>query len=150
MTAAPGSARVVASHALVMCRTSSSHGQPDGVPLAVGRYVHRVDHVSDKEQSPAARALVTVELPDEIGLLGVRARLGGVGFAALVGDRHDDLVAVLGHLDLDRDLRAVAVAVLDRVHGGLGDRGLDRKSTRLNSSHDQISYAVFCLKKKKK
>src|SRR2546421_41525 len=26
---------------------------------------------------------------------------------------------------------------------------LDRKSTRLNSSHDQISYAVFCLKKKK-
>src|SRR5206468_9534807 len=29
--------------------------------------------------------------------------------------------------------------------GGLGDR----KSTRLNSSHDQISYAVFCLKKKK-
>src|SRR2546430_10555813 len=30
------------------------------------------------------------------------------------------------------------------------DRTLDRKSTRLNSSHSQISYAVFCLKKKKK
>src|SRR5438270_5748539 len=30
-----------------------------------------------------------------------------------------------------------------------GPRG-DRKSTRLNSSHSQISYAVFCLKKKKK
>src|SRR2546427_8239196 len=29
-------------------------------------------------------------------------------------------------------------------------RSLDRKSTRLNSSHSQISYAVFCLKKKKK
>src|SRR2546427_3490010 len=28
-------------------------------------------------------------------------------------------------------------------------RDLDRKSTRLNSSHSQISYAVFCLKKKK-
>src|SRR2546430_4546526 len=28
--------------------------------------------------------------------------------------------------------------------------GEDRKSTRLNSSHSQISYAVFCLKKKKK
>src|SRR3989449_1545744 len=28
--------------------------------------------------------------------------------------------------------------------------GLDRKSTRLNSSHGYISYAVFCLKKKKK
>src|SRR2546421_9524390 len=34
-------------------------------------------------------------------------------------------------------------------HGGRGERR-DRKSTRLNSSHDQISYAVFCLKKKKK
>src|SRR2546430_9212225 len=29
-------------------------------------------------------------------------------------------------------------------------KGEDRKSTRLNSSHSQISYAVFCLKKKKK
>src|SRR2546430_7711154 len=29
-------------------------------------------------------------------------------------------------------------------------RRADRKSTRLNSSHSQISYAVFCLKKKKK
>src|SRR2546421_9569840 len=32
----------------------------------------------------------------------------------------------------------------------LATRLRDRKSTRLNSSHDQISYAVFCLKKKKK
>src|SRR5690242_21096063 len=31
-----------------------------------------------------------------------------------------------------------------------GERGGDRKSTRLNSSHMSISYAVFCLKKKKK
>src|SRR5438105_12916381 len=35
--------------------------------------------------------------------------------------------------------------------GTLGGRGFqDRKSTRLNSSHEWISYAVFCLKKKKK
>src|SRR2546428_5986184 len=34
-------------------------------------------------------------------------------------------------------------------HASLMPR-LDRKSTRLNSSHDQISYAVFCLKKKNK
>src|SRR5258707_13907907 len=33
-------------------------------------------------------------------------------------------------------------------HGGSEER--DRKSTRLNSSHANISYAVFCLKKKKK
>src|SRR5206468_11801511 len=36
-----------------------------------------------------------------------------------------------------------------RAPGVLTGAG-DRKSTRLNSSHDQISYAVFCLKKKKK
>src|SRR5439155_9108001 len=34
----------------------------------------------------------------------------------------------------------------DPWHGRLG--GLDRKSTRLNSSHVAISYAVFCMKKK--
>src|SRR2546430_11721271 len=42
-----------------------------------------------------------------------------------------------------------------RYHGGdaelvVGVAPQDRKSTRLNSSHSQISYAVFCLKKKKK
>src|SRR2546427_3506131 len=36
---------------------------------------------------------------------------------------------------------------LARRKGALSDQ--DRKSTRLNSSHSQISYAVFCLKKKK-
>src|SRR5206468_13051827 len=37
----------------------------------------------------------------------------------------------------------------DRSRTGAGPRpSRDRKSTRLNSSHDQISYAVFCLKKK--
>src|SRR3712207_6904337 len=38
-----------------------------------------------------------------------------------------------------------------RRHAHVGHhRQLDRKSTRLNSSHANISYAVFCLKKKKK
>src|SRR5690349_24294849 len=36
------------------------------------------------------------------------------------------------------------------LHGGHRGRAGDRKSTRLNSSHVEISYAVFCLKKKKK
>src|SRR5206468_8242762 len=35
------------------------------------------------------------------------------------------------------------------IHTKIGETTQDRKSTRLNSSHDQISYAVFCLKKKK-
>src|SRR2546422_2000235 len=37
----------------------------------------------------------------------------------------------------------------DHVPGAVQNR-VDRKSTRLNSSHGYISYAVFCLKKKKK
>src|SRR5438552_12901730 len=51
-------------------------------------------------------------------------------------------------------------ALLDRPRGGRGEFDVpvsvhfvakeDRKSTRLNSSHQIISYAVFCLKKKKK
>src|SRR3712207_7846230 len=43
----------------------------------------------------------------------------------------------------DRRLGAGPAGLLLRAHGG------DRKSTRLNSSHANISYAVFCLKKKK-
>src|SRR5206468_7880428 len=41
------------------------------------------------------------------------------------------------------------VGVVAAVPDGPAQPGSDRKSTRLNSSHDQISYAVFCLKKKK-
>src|SRR3712207_7369720 len=44
-----------------------------------------------------------------------------------------------------------AGAVRRRLHSSRRDPGRgDRKSTRLNSSHANISYAVFCLKKKKK
>src|SRR3712207_7250519 len=45
----------------------------------------------------------------------------------------------------------VVLAQRLRVHAGQlrRDRDEDRKSTRLNSSHANISYAVFCLKKKK-
>src|SRR2546430_16673084 len=41
-----------------------------------------------------------------------------------------------------------AVAAATRARQYTVGRALDRKSTRLNSSHSQISYAVFCLKKK--
>src|SRR5262245_63781853 len=39
--------------------------------------------------------------------------------------------------------------VIEAASGGKGRRDVDRKSTRLNSSHLGISYAVFCLKKKR-
>src|SRR3712207_6927935 len=72
----------------------------------------------------------------------------------------DDLPAPLLEVD-DRGRRRLALPVgEDRRPAGLvemGDAGVrrtevdpqeDRKSTRLNSSHANISYAVFCLKKK--
>src|SRR2546427_3466250 len=48
------------------------------------------------------------------------------------------------HVGLSRSQRAHDLAGQARPGSGV-----DRKSTRLNSSHSQISYAVFCLKKKK-
>src|SRR2546427_4221424 len=48
----------------------------------------------------------------------------------------DDVLALYPHQPAARDPRRAGT-------------GRDRKSTRLNSSHSQISYAVFCLKKKK-
>src|SRR3989475_5945313 len=72
----------------------------------------------------------------------------------LLGRTHAALLQVDAH-----DFHAHLVAVQDGLHqvahargdlvALLGQRRVDRKSTRLNSSHSQISYAVFCLKKKK-
>src|SRR3712207_7588581 len=50
--------------------------------------------------------------------------------------------AAAGTADKDEEL------VVDGVTRAEGDRLRDRKSTRLNSSHANISYAVFCLQKK--
>src|SRR5699024_11866867 len=53
----------------------------------------------------------------------------------------EEVVTIDGFYDNVDDLTAEERALIEKV---------DRKSTRLNSSHVSISYAVFCLKKKKK
>src|SRR3712207_9262914 len=62
----------------------------------------------------------------------------------------DDLVGVVHHVDDDDGVGHRAQDLVETValEPDLFVRGLDRKSTRLNSSHANISYAVFCLKKK--
>src|SRR2546430_11421250 len=60
--------------------------------------------------------------------------------AAITGLRMRDIAKAIPYYL--RALRSSANIVVNRA-------GEDRKSTRLNSSHSQISYAVFCLKKKK-
>src|SRR5579859_3939644 len=65
----------------------------------------------------------------------------------------DAVVAI--HNAFRRDMAEIDAAALGAARGKPGLEAtverfrLDRKSTRLNSSHSQISYAVFCLKKKK-
>src|SRR2546430_7693056 len=68
---------------------------------------------------------------------------------------HDALPISLGNRvrTLATELRALGVEPGDRVVAwmpNIPETLIDRKSTRLNSSHSQISYAVFCLKKKTK
>src|SRR2546427_6295628 len=65
-----------------------------------------------------------------------RSRVGALAQRAQLDPRHDR-AQHLCHLSL-------------RERGPDATADPDRKSTRLNSSHSQISYAVFCLKKKKK
>src|SRR5207247_4577993 len=65
-------------------------------------------------------------------------------------DRHGDRAGVgrvRGHQAEPARAAEGFERVDDEVEEGLSE--LDRKSTRLNSSHEWISYAVFCLKKKK-
>src|SRR5206468_11096906 len=61
---------------------------------------------------------------------------------------HSYIVAAGFHTRVDA-IEAMKQVVAEVTAPSLDEDG-DRKSTRLNSSHDQISYAVFCLKKKKK
>src|SRR2546430_12952516 len=70
---------------------------------------------------------------------------------------HDALPILLDVLAIDDKLlesdnrKELTVLEVSVTGVGIGLKEvLDRKSTRLNSSHSQISYAVFCLKKKKK
>src|SRR2546427_9444317 len=62
---------------------------------------------------------------------------------------HDALpISIAGDVDPIPMLARESVAAMQAVPDAATMLG-DRKSTRLNSSHSQISYAVFCLKKKK-
>src|SRR2546427_2220600 len=71
------------------------------------------------------------------------------GNVAAIHVEHDDVTGGDAH---DGVPGAAAQQVSARSAHARPSLGLnpDRKSTRLNSSHSQISYAVFCLKKKKK
>src|SRR5256886_840426 len=110
--------------AAVLPRHAVFQGQPDG-------------QVVIRKAAPAAEVLIN----------GVR--LGAEPTPLLHGDK----VEVGGHeltfVDERRSGSTQFMQKLPMPEASPVARGADRKSTRLNSSHSQISYAVFCLKKKK-
>src|SRR2546430_5422997 len=59
------------------------------------------------------------------------------------------LMLIVGYLEVGKFFEFAAEWILQRANSKNLHTSRDRKSTRLNSSHSQISYAVFCLKKKK-
>src|SRR2546422_4811398 len=78
-------------------------------------------------------------------------KLIGMGARIVLCDPHRAVIAgpspLRGGVVESPDIRA-GMAMLVAALGAEGS-SVDRKSTRLNSSHGYISYAVFCLKKKK-
>src|SRR3712207_1221876 len=107
-------------------------------------------------QGPAARSRVVggsgvLDLADasRLHVVDQAPHLAGEQVRALLDqpDRLADVVVDDGE-EAGRPRRTAAGGLLDEV-GEADVVALDRKSTRLNSSHANISYAVFCLKKKK-
>src|SRR5690625_6012112 len=96
---------------------------------------------------PVALASVIRLVDDPRGPLRLPAAAGHLAIIAGTALAHPSILFSLavpgGVLLLVRGIGRV-------VRDDLPRRGIDRKSTRLNSSHVAISYAVFCLKQKKK
>src|SRR5207248_11304002 len=84
---------------------------------------------------PSTAGISTLSLHDALPILGILSWFGGPG--GWIGDAVKSAFTgplIQGVVDYQKNKLAA---------------GKDRKSTRLNSSHRTISYAVFCLKKKK-
>src|SRR5256885_17209864 len=104
--------------------------------LTVLARVHELDRILEADDIEAARLVQVIDH---------RRERGGLAGAGGAGDQHHALVEI-AQLGDDRRQRELLDRGDFRRNGAEGDR----KSTRLNSSHLVISYAVFCLKKKKK
>src|SRR5207245_8869975 len=99
----------------------------------------------------ALRGLPPKEVRIEGSDVGQRPEVPAVLFHRTQGreEAHGEKVEQVG-ADTDLLARMNQPAVVAQLEGFVQRDAQDRKSTRLNSSHGSISYAVFCLKKKKK
>src|SRR5438034_473834 len=92
---------------------------------------------------PVSRSISTPADGDSVLTVGAEDSLGTIAAFSSRGPTAD------GRIKPDFTAPGVAVCVVTGV-GHVNRLDGDRKSTRLNSSHTVISYAVFCLKKKNK
>src|SRR4051794_33030920 len=117
----------------------------------------------NQKRTPPTRNRIAVALADAGALAApcsVSARTGG--FAAGLGGAAESLgggggqviapslITVVPRITSSSMLTLIAPSFALQSSSVRRSRLVDRKSTRLNSSHPSISYAVFCLKKKKK
>src|SRR5690606_27818442 len=89
---------------------------------AAGRNI--ASAISESLSKAGSASTKSITVPAMAAATAVTGLVGALGFKRLVG--------------------------MDEAQARLKGLGIDRKSTRLNSSHVKISYAVFCLKKKNK
>src|SRR5690625_6349873 len=111
-----------------------------GIPAALGAKVADVDRpvacvLGDGAAMFSVQELMTAT---ELGL--------GIPFVIVDNGGYAEIEGQM----VERDIEPFAVRLARPDFARLGESMGDRKSTRLNSSHVAISYAVFCLKKKKK
>src|SRR3982750_2613219 len=99
----------------------------------------------DKHKARSLEIIVEGRLPDEERATKLPL-LGNIAAGSPI-----EAVENREELDLESLFHSKNGVYVLKVRGEsmIDDHLCDRKSTRLNSSHDQISYAVFCLKKKK-
>src|SRR5256886_17231942 len=123
----------------------------DGIPVTA-QVTGMIVAFSDptKRQRPAPLGFSVGHPPITAGSIGARV-VDGSGNVYVLSNNHvlaNSNDATIGDAALQPGPYDGGTAPADQI-GTLAAFNTDRKSTRLNSSHSQISYAVFCLKKKK-
>src|SRR5699024_12378111 len=100
-----------------------------------------VDKVPPFRNAPSPPQIYTLSLHDALPISTPAAYIADITLVPHISGRVEYRVETVGD-------GAVTVEILDPAGRPVAKAEGDRKSTRLNSSHVSISYAVFCLKKK--
>src|SRR5437870_9715203 len=127
------------SHSVAVA-TILAEQQMDSVTIAAA-LLH--DVVEDSNVS--VEDIRTTFGPEVAELVDGLTKLSTLTFRSTVEEQAENYRKLL--LSVAKDARVIIIKLADRLHN-MRTLEQDRKSTRLNSSHVAISYAVFCLKKK--